>query len=161
LKAFVSASDLPRSPGHPFYTRLNHLLSENGFDALVERLGALYYAETMGRPGVAPGVFFRMLVVGHLEGRKSHREISWLCPVSRSFGEFLGLDSADLVPNQLCRNRTQKRLPKMVLDEVLRFILSVAAHSACSKAMRWGAIRRRSEPTPRCSQSSGSVWPRA
>ena len=64
MEAFVAASDRPRSPGHPFYTALNGLLSENGFDPLVEKLCAPYYAETMGRPGVPPGVFFRMLFVG-------------------------------------------------------------------------------------------------
>jgi hypothetical protein len=48
LEAFVAASDLPKSPGHPFYAALNRLLAENGFDALVEKLCAPYYAETMG-----------------------------------------------------------------------------------------------------------------
>ena len=32
LEAFVVASDLPKSPGHPFCTALNRLLAENGFD---------------------------------------------------------------------------------------------------------------------------------
>jgi len=45
LEAFVVASDLPKSPGHPFYTALNRLLAENGFDPLVEKLCAPYYAK--------------------------------------------------------------------------------------------------------------------
>jgi hypothetical protein len=53
MEAFVVASDLPKSPGHPFYTALNRLLAENGFDPLVEKLCVPYYAETMGRPGVS------------------------------------------------------------------------------------------------------------
>jgi hypothetical protein len=57
------ASDLLKSSGHPFYKALNRLSVENGFDPLVEKLCAPYYAETMGRPGVPPGVFFRMLFV--------------------------------------------------------------------------------------------------
>jgi hypothetical protein len=40
LKAFVVASDLPKSPGHPFSTALNRLLAGNGFDPLVEKLRA-------------------------------------------------------------------------------------------------------------------------
>ena len=40
MEAFVVASDLPKSPGHPFYTALNRLLAENGFDPLVEELGS-------------------------------------------------------------------------------------------------------------------------
>jgi hypothetical protein len=32
LEAFVVASGLPKSTGHRFYTALNRLLAENGFD---------------------------------------------------------------------------------------------------------------------------------
>lgn len=128
MEAFVAASELPRIPGHLFYTALNRLLAENGFGALVEKLCAPYCAETMGRPGVPPGVFFRMLFVGCFEGLKSHRTISWRCTDSRSLGEFLGLAPTDQGPNHFCVSKTHKRLPKEVFDEVFRFILSVAAH---------------------------------
>ena len=40
LEAFVVASDLPKSPGHPFCTALNRLLAENGFDTLAVKLFA-------------------------------------------------------------------------------------------------------------------------
>ena len=33
---WVASADLPRSAGHPFYGRLNRVLNEAGFDALVE-----------------------------------------------------------------------------------------------------------------------------
>jgi hypothetical protein len=134
LEAFVVASDLPKSPGHPFYTALNRLLAENGFDPLVEKLCAPYYAETMGRPGVPPGVFFRMLFVGYFEGLKSHRSISWRCTDSRSLGDFLGLGPTDPVPNHSCVSKTHKRIPEEVFNEVFRFILAVAAH----KGLLWG-----------------------
>ena len=134
LEAFVVASDLPKSPGHPFYTALNRLLAENGFDPLVEKLCAPYYAETMGRPGVPPGVFFRMLFVGYFEGLKSHRSISWRCTDSRSLSDFLGLGPTDPVPNHSCVSKTHKRLPEEIFNEVFRFILSVAAH----KGLLWG-----------------------
>ena len=49
------ASGRPKSPGHLFCTALNRLLAENGFDPLVEKLCAAYYAETMGRPGMPSG----------------------------------------------------------------------------------------------------------
>jgi hypothetical protein len=134
LEAFVAASDLPKSPGHPFYTALNRLLAANGFDPLVEKLCAPYYAETMGRPGVPPGVFFRMLFVGYFEGLQSHRAISWRCTDSRSLCDFLGLAPTEPAPNHSCVSKTHKRLPKEVFDEVFNFILSVAAH----KGLLWG-----------------------
>ena len=54
--------------GHPFYSRLSKLLFEHGFDAYAEGLCARYYAETLGRPSIAPGVYFRMLMIGYFEG---------------------------------------------------------------------------------------------
>ena len=95
LEAFVSASDLQRSPGHPFYTALNRLLAENDFDSFVEALCTPFYAGVMGRPSIPPGVFFRMTFVGYFEGLPSHRSIAWRCADSLSLAEFLGLAPAD------------------------------------------------------------------
>jgi len=43
LEAFVAASDLPQSPGHPFYAASNRLLAENDFDSFVEALCVPFY----------------------------------------------------------------------------------------------------------------------
>ena len=53
-----------RSPGHPFYRRLNAILSEHGFDEHVQPPCAKFYAGKPGRPSVRPGVYFRMLLIG-------------------------------------------------------------------------------------------------
>ena len=42
---WLATSDLARSPGHPFYERLNHVLGKAGFDKRVEELCRPYYAE--------------------------------------------------------------------------------------------------------------------
>jgi hypothetical protein len=133
-EAFAVASDLPKSPGHPFYTALNRLLEGSGFDPLLEKLCAPYYTETTGRSGVPPGVLFRMLFVGYFKGLKSHRSISWRCTDSRSLGDFLGLGPSDPVPNHFYVSKTHKPLPEEVFNEGFRFILSVAAH----KGLLWG-----------------------
>ena len=75
---FIAATDMPRSPGHPFYVALNKLLVEAKFDAYVEGLCEPHYREG-GRPGVPSGVFFRMLFVGYFEGIDSQRGIAWRC----------------------------------------------------------------------------------
>lgn len=134
LEAFVSASDLPRSPGHPFYTALNRLLAENDFDSFVEALCTPFYAGFMGRPSIPPGVFFRMTFVGYFEGLPSHRSIAWRCADSRSLAEFLGLGPADETPDHSSISKTHKRFPKEVFDEVFQFILRVAAR----KGLLWG-----------------------
>jgi hypothetical protein len=63
---FITARDLPRSAGHPFYAALNRLLAEAGFDRWVENRCRQYYAqgEKRGQPSIPPGVYFRMLLVG-------------------------------------------------------------------------------------------------
>ena len=75
---FVARSEI-RSAGNPFYAALNGLLDANGFDDFVEELCREFYSETRGRPSVAPGVYFRMLMVGYLEGIDSDRGIAWRC----------------------------------------------------------------------------------
>ena len=57
---WVPAGSVARSPGHPFYERLNKLLDEAGFDEHVEGLCGKFYAEKMGRPSLAPAVYFRL-----------------------------------------------------------------------------------------------------
>ena len=74
---WVSAADLPRGGGHPFYERLNRILEAAGFDAFVEGLCAQFYAAKMGRPGLAPGRYFRLLLIGYFEGLDSERAIAW------------------------------------------------------------------------------------
>src|SRR5438477_1920670 len=67
---FVMAGELPKSAGHPFYKKLNALLSEAGFDRWIERRCQQYYEQTerRGQPSIPPGVYFRMLLVGYFEG---------------------------------------------------------------------------------------------
>ena len=65
---WVATTDLPRSAGHPFYERLNGLLEEAGFDAFVEERSRKFYAPAMGRPSLAPGTYFRLLLIGYFEG---------------------------------------------------------------------------------------------
>ncbi len=75
---WVTTAALPRSPGHPFYERLNRLLGDMDFDRRVEALWEPYYAEN-GRDSIPPGVIYRMLFVGFFEGITSQRGIAWRC----------------------------------------------------------------------------------
>ena len=74
---WVAAAELPKSPGHPFYMRLNALLDAHDFDPFVEGLCRGFYAQVMGRPSLAPGRYFRLLLVGYFEGIDSERGIAW------------------------------------------------------------------------------------
>src|SRR6202045_1312256 len=64
---WVATAELPKSPGHSFYTRLNALLDADDFDGFVEGECARFYAPMMGRPSLVPGRYFRLLLVGYFE----------------------------------------------------------------------------------------------
>jgi transposase len=72
---WVAAQDLPRSAAHPFYTRLNQILDTHDFDGYVERLCQRFYADE-GRPGLPPGRYFRLLLIGYFEGLEAERAIA-------------------------------------------------------------------------------------
>ena len=56
----VTWDELPKSPGHVFYDRLQAVLLEAGFDAFVEKLCEPCYAPTMGAPTLPPGRYSRV-----------------------------------------------------------------------------------------------------
>src|SRR3954454_14086082 len=64
----IGWAELPRSPGHAFYDRLQAMLVAAGFDRFAEEACAPYYASKRGRPSLPPGRYFRMYLVGHFEG---------------------------------------------------------------------------------------------
>ena len=102
------ASELPRTAGHPFYERLNGLFNEHGFDDFVEGLCAKFYADKMGRPSLAPGVYFRLLLVGYFEGIGSERGIAWRASDSLGLREFLGLKVRVAVHSTISRTRRDR-----------------------------------------------------
>src|SRR5215472_15928690 len=73
---WVTTTELPTAASHPFYRRLNELLAEYGFDDFTEAECAGFYPETMGRPGLAPGIYFRLLLIGYFEGIDAERGIA-------------------------------------------------------------------------------------
>jgi transposase len=124
---WVATTDLPKSPGHPFYHKLNQLLAEARFDDWIENLSRPHYAETMGRPSIPPGVYFRMILVGYFEGIASQRGIAWRCSDSRSLAEFLGVPANEATPDHSSMTRTHKRLPLEIHEQVFTFVLKIAA----------------------------------
>ncbi len=125
---FITAEDLPRSDGHPFYGKLNGLLAEAGFDRWIERRCRRYYEqeEKRGKPSIPPGVYFRMLLIGYFEGIDSQRGIAWRCADSLSLRTFLGVPLGEVTPDHSTMSVTRKRLGAEVFDEVFRFVLRIA-----------------------------------
>jgi len=123
---WVATTELPRSPGHPFYKQLNRLLADDGFDAWLEKLCAPYYHATQGRPSIPPGVYFRMILAGYFEGISSQRGIAWRCCDSRSLAEFLGYGPTQETPDHSSLSRVAQRLPREIHDAVFQRVLAIA-----------------------------------
>src|SRR5262249_54301488 len=96
---WVTATNLPTAASHPFYRRLNQLLREHSFDAFVEAQCAGFYAATMGRPSLPPGIYFRLLLIGYFEGIDSERGIAWRAADSFALRDFLGLVLPEAPPD--------------------------------------------------------------
>jgi transposase len=125
---FVEVESLVRPEGQVFYARLNELLERHGFDAFVEGVvdRTAVFADVMGRPSIAPGVYFRMMMVGYFEGIRSERGIAWRCADSLGIREFLGYELTERTPDHSTLSGLRRRLPEGVHREVFDWVLGVA-----------------------------------
>src|SRR4051794_18814069 len=137
----VMWSEMPRSPGHVFYDRLQEVLVGAGFDGFVEDTCQAYYAKTMGAPSVPPGRYFRMHMVGYFEGIDSERGIEWRCSDSFSLREFLRLETTDRVPDHSWLSKTRGRLPHEVHETVFGWVLALIAERGLVRGERIGVGR--------------------
>jgi transposase len=105
---WIAASDLPASPGHPFYARLNEVLDTHGFDRFVENQCRAFYAKVMGRPSLPPGQYFRLLLVGYFEGIDAERGIAWRAADSLAVRSFVRLALHEAAPDHTTISRTRR-----------------------------------------------------
>ncbi len=105
---WIPTTDLPVSPGHPFYARLNAILDEAGFDRFVEDQCRSFYAPVMGRPSLPPGRYVRLLLLGYFEGLDSERGIAWRAADSLAVRSFVGLGLDAAAPDHSTISRTRR-----------------------------------------------------
>ena len=135
---WVSTSDLPRSPGHPFYSRLNRILAASGFDPFVEAYCEKFYAPLMGRPSLTPGRYFRLLLVGYFEGLDSERGMSWRASDSLAIRSFLELGHSENAPDHSTISRTRRLIDVETHREVFTWILERIAEAGLLKGKTIG-----------------------
>ncbi|MCY4158405.1 MAG: transposase [Bacteroidetes bacterium] len=113
-----------QSSSNAFYEALDSVLCAHEFDLFVEEACQEFYAERVGRPGLAPGGYFRMLMIGYLEGLGSERAIAWRCSDSISLRTFLGYTVTEPAPDHSTLSKTRKRLSVEVHMKVFVWVLS-------------------------------------
>jgi transposase len=120
---WVATSDLPKSPGHPFYQRLNQVLAANSFDAFVEAACRRFYAAKLGRPSLPPGRYFRLMLVGYFEGLSSERGMAWRASDSLAIRSFLGLEVDEAAPDHSTISRTRRLIDVETHERVFTWVL--------------------------------------
>jgi transposase len=135
---WVPTTDLPVAPSHPFYRRLNDLLRLGDFDRFVEGACQQFYAERMGRPGLVPGVYFRLLLVGYFEGIDSERGIAWRTADSLALRDFLGLAVHEAPPDHSTISRTRRLIDLETHQAVFVWVLEYLAAAKLLKGTTLG-----------------------
>ena len=120
---WVATVDLPKSAGHPFYVRLNRVLDDAGFDTFVEAQCAQFYADGLGRPSLAPGRYFRLLLLGYFEGLDSERAVAWRAADSLSIRHFLGFALHEAPPDHSTLSRTRRLIDVETHQAVFTWVL--------------------------------------
>jgi transposase len=130
---WVEAASVIKPSGHPFYERLNELLRSNGSDSFAEQSCQRFYAAKMGRPGLAPGIYFRALLVGYFEGIDSERGIAWRTADSLALRNFLGFGIDQMTPDHSTISRTRRLIDVETHRKVFGWVLRIVAEEGLLK----------------------------
>ena len=122
---WIAHQELAKGPAHPFYQRVNELLEEKKFDEFAEEECAKFYAAKMGRPSLTPGIYFRLLLVGYLEGVDSERGIAWRAADSLGLRRFLGIGLDEQTPDHSTISRTRRLIDVETHRKVFLWILEL------------------------------------
>ena len=121
---------LPVSASHPFYQRLNQILDEKKFDEYVEAICEDFYAEKVGRPSLAPGMYFRLLMLGYFEGIDSERGIAWRASDSLSMRSFVRIALDESAPDHSTISRTRRLIDVDTHRAVFTWVLQCLANGS-------------------------------
>jgi transposase len=121
----VVTSEVVGTPAHAFYDRLNQILDQHHFDRNVEQLCRRYYKGRRGRPSIAPGVYFRSLLLGYFEGIDSERGIAWRLADSLSMRKFIAYALTEETPDHSTLSRTRRLYSVETHKAIFRWVLKI------------------------------------
>jgi len=124
---WVVSSEIVGTPAHAFYDRLNEILDQHHFDCNVEHLCRRYYKGPKGRPSIAPGVYFRSLLLGYFEGIDSERGIAWRLADSLSMRRFIAYALTEETPDHSSISRTRRLFAVETHRAVFQWVLKILA----------------------------------
>src|SRR5438552_7034413 len=123
---WVATEQLPKSPKSTFYAKLDETLESFGFVGKVRQICAPAYKQTgMGRPGIDPVVYLKMIMVGFCEDLPSERAIAARCADSMSIRAFLNYELGENTPDHSSFTVIRQRLGLDLYERI--FTLSLQA----------------------------------
>ena len=131
-------AELPTAPGHPFYKRLNEVLDRAGFDQFCEANCAEFYHEKLGRPSLAPGLYFRVMMIGFFEGLDSERGIAWRLADSLTLRQFLSTGLDEKTPDHVTISRTRRLIDAETHQRIFSWVLERLAQGGLIKGKTIG-----------------------
>jgi transposase len=131
-------AELATGPGHPFYQRLNEVLDKAGFDGFCETECAQFYHEKLGRPSLAPGLYFRVMMIGFFEGLDSERGIAWRLADSLTLREFLSIGLDENTPDHVTISRTRRLNEAETHQRIFSWVLERLAQAGLVKGKTIG-----------------------
>src|SRR6516225_7788141 len=130
--------ELPAAPGHPFYKRLNEILDNAKFDPFCESECSRFYHNKLGRPSLAPGMYFRVMMVGFFEGLDSERGIAWRLADSLTLRQFLSIGLDENTPDHATISRTRRLIDGETHQRIFNWVLERLAQSGLIKGKTIG-----------------------
>ena len=131
-------SELPGAPGHPFYNRLNEVLDQVGFDRFCEDACVGFYHAKLGRPSLAPGLYFRIMMIGFFEGLDSERGIAWRLADSLTLRQFLSIGLDENTPDHVTISRTRRLIDGATHQRIFTWVLERLAQGGLIKGKTIG-----------------------
>lgn len=120
------------------YLALDKLLAPNHFlrkikkcvdFSFVKNLTESYYCPNNGRPSIPPELYFKIILIGYLNGINSSRRLVQEIKYNISYRWFCGLTLTDAIPNHASLSRIKKRYTVTLFEEFFIAILK-----QCQKA---------------------------
>jgi transposase len=137
-EALWYGGELPAAPGHPFYTRLNEVLEKADFDRFCEKSCGGFYHAKLGRPSLAPGLYFRIMMIGFFEGLDSERGIAWRLADSLTLRQFLSIGLDETTPDHVTISRTRRLIGAETHQRIFTWVLERLAQGGLIKGKTIG-----------------------
>src|SRR5882762_1633309 len=137
-EALWYGGELPETPGHPFYSRLNEVFDQAGFDRFCEECCARFYHAKLGRPSLPPGLYFRIMTIGFFEGLDSERGIAWRLADSLTLRQFLSIGLDEKTPDHVTISRTRRLIDGEIHQRIFTWVLERLAQNGLIKGKTIG-----------------------